>query len=96
MNPNVSNTVESTPQSDASLRVDRVRLETLMTMRGETNETLAEKTGKHYNSIVRLKKEQSIGLAELAKLCTVLNCHPFDLLVAEGFPKPFWGALASH
>jgi DNA-binding Xre family transcriptional regulator len=89
MTQNVS---ENAPQ----LRVDRIRLETLMTMRGETNKSLAEKTSKHPNSIVRLKKEQSIGLAELAELCAVLNCHPFDLLVAEGFPAPFWVAPVSH
>lgn len=81
---------------NAQLRIDRVRLETLMSMRGETNKSLAEKTGKHPNSIVRLKREQSMGLSELSELCVALNCHPFDLLVAEGFPAPFLAAPVSH
>src|SRR5690606_36981377 len=56
---------------------------------GLDNESLAEAMGKHYNSIIRLKQEQSTTLANLEKLCQALQCHPFDLIVAEGFPEPF-------
>lgn len=71
------------------IRVDRTRLEQIMKERGFTNTTLADAMGKHYNSILRLKQEQSLPFNELEKLCVVLNCHPFDLIVAEGFPEPF-------
>jgi DNA-binding Xre family transcriptional regulator len=78
------------------VRVDRNRLEILMRERGFTNVGLAERLGKHYNSIQRLKKVQSMPLTELGELCDVLACHPFDLIVAEGFPEPFSHAPASH
>ena len=77
------------------LRIDRQRLETMMAMRGYTNDTLANAVGRHYNSIVRLKQEQSTTLSNLESLCETLRCHPFDLLVAEGFPEPFLAAPAS-
>lgn len=77
------------------IRIDKKRLETLMDMRGFDNESLAAAMGKHYNSVLRLKQEQSTTLANLEKLCEVLRCHPFDLIVAEGFPEPFLVAPAS-
>ncbi|PYJ11262.1 MAG: transcriptional regulator [Verrucomicrobia bacterium] len=67
-----------------------------MDMRGFDNESLAAATGKHYNSVLRLKREQSTTLSDLEKLCEVLRCHPFDLIVAEGFPEPFLVAPASR
>lgn len=79
----------------ANVRIDRDRLDTLMKLRGFNNETLAEAMDKHYNSIIRLRQEQSTTFANLEKLCQVLECHPFDLIVAEGFPKPFLAAPAS-
>jgi DNA-binding Xre family transcriptional regulator len=78
------------------IRIDRQRLEALMEMRGLDNEALAAAMGKHYNSIIRLKQEQSTTLSNLEKLCLVLRCHPFDLLVAEGFPEPFLEPQVSH
>lgn len=77
------------------IRIDKRRLETLMEMRGLDNESLAAAMGKHYNSVLRLKQEQSTTLSNLEKLCEVLGCHPFDLIVAEGFPEPFLAAPAS-
>lgn len=79
----------------ADIRIDRKRLEALMEMRGFDNESLAAAMEKHYNSIIRLKQEQSTTLANLEKLCQALECHPFDLIVAEGFPEPFLAAPAS-
>ena len=70
------------------IRIDRTKLEALMRQRGHTNDSLAAAMGKHYNSIIRLKQEQSTSFASMAKLCDVLRCHPFDLIVAEGLPKP--------
>ena len=78
------------------LRVDRQHVEAVMALRGFTNETLAAALGKHYNSIIRLKQEQSTTLPTLELLCEKLNCHPFDLIVAEGFPEPFLVAPVSH
>jgi DNA-binding Xre family transcriptional regulator len=77
------------------IRIDRQRLETLMNLRGFDNESLAKAMGKHYNSVLRLKQEQSTTFSNLEKLCEVLQCHPFDLIVAEGFPQPFLEAQAS-
>lgn len=82
--------------SGSSVRIDRQRLEIVMNKRGFTNVGLAERLGKHPNSIQRLKRVQSMPLSELGQLCEVLECHPFDLLVAEGFPEPFCLAPASH
>lgn len=91
--------MEETKQVESEIvqdiRVDRVRLEKLMDMRGFTNTSLAEALGKHYNSILRLKQEQSLPFSELTRLCSVLDCHPFDLIVAEGYPAPFSLAPAS-
>jgi DNA-binding Xre family transcriptional regulator len=78
------------------VRIDRNRVELVMRERGFTNMSLAEKIGKHYNSILRLKKVQSMPLDELGELCDALECHPFDLIVAEGFPEPFSHAPASR
>ncbi len=85
-----------TEEVQHDVRVDRVRLEKMMESRGFTNTTLAEALGKHYNSVLRLKEAQSLPFSELTNLCVVLNCHPFDLIVAEGFPEPFSLAPASH
>lgn len=79
-----------------NVRVDRVRLQQIMNLRGFTNTSLAEAMDKHYNSILRLKREQSLPISEMGRLCAVLHCHPFDLIVAEGFPEPFSLAPASH
>ncbi len=90
----------SKPKADENaplqrVRIDSVRLEHIMHLRGYTNKRLAEETGKHYNTITRMKKVQSTKLSEIAELCDVLQCHPFDLIVAEGFPEPFSLAPAS-
>ena len=78
------------------LRVDRQRLEAMMALRGFTNETLADAVGRHCSSIVRLKYYQSTTLSHVETLCETLHCHPFDLLVAEGFPDPFLIAQPSR
>jgi DNA-binding Xre family transcriptional regulator len=78
------------------VRVDRQRLEALMALRGVSNESLADSIGKHYNSILRIKQEQSTTFDTLELLCDRLECHPFDLIVAEGYPAPFLAAPASH
>jgi Predicted transcriptional regulator len=81
---------------EANVRVDKGRLEEIMRLRGLNNLELAAKWGKHPNSVIRLKAEQSTTVDGLAALCKALDCHPFDILVAEGFPPPFSVALASH
>lgn len=89
-------TAEQEEDRPQRVRIDRNRLELIMRERGFTNVSLAERLNKHYNSIQRLKKVQSMPLAELGELCDALQCHPFDLIVAEGFPEPFCLAPASH
>lgn len=90
-----SNTVEIS-EAQTSFRVDRMRLEEVMRVRGFTTTTLAEKMGMHYNGVLRIKQTQSTSMDGIKALCLALNCHPFDLVVAEGFPKPFYHAQASH
>lgn len=79
-----------------SFRVDRVRLEEVMRLRGFTIATLAHKMGMHYNSVLRIKQTESTSMDSVEKLCLALDCHPFDLVVAEGFPKPFYPAQVSR
>ena len=81
---------------EGMVRVDRVRLEEIMKLRGLDNNKLAQRLGMHYNGVLRIKKEQSTSIDGLQKLCNALSCHPFDLLVAEGYPEPFYLAQASH
>lgn len=78
------------------VRIDRERLKLVMHRRGFTDKSLADATGKHANSIQRLKRVQSMPLGEFAELCDALQCHPFDLIVAEGYPEPFSLAPASR
>lgn len=82
--------------SEQRVRVDRRRLGAMMELRGLDNKSLSERVGLHYNTILRIKEEQSTTLARLEQLCDALDCHPFDLIVAEGFPEPFLEAPASH
>lgn len=88
--------MQDTSEQKYDIRVDRTRLEQVMAAKGFTNKTLADALDKHYNSVLRLKQEQSLPFNELEKLCAVLNCHPFDLIVAEGYPEPFSLAPVSH
>lgn len=81
---------------EKDIRIDRRRLEAVMALRDVDNDTLAKRMGKHYNSVLRLKTEQSTTLQNLELLCDALNCHPFDLIVAEGYPEPFLAAPVSH
>lgn len=81
---------------ERDIRIDKRRLEAVMALREVSNEELAKRMGKHYNSVLRLKAEQSTTLQNLTLLCDALECHPFDLLVAEGFPQPFLAAPVSH
>lgn len=71
------------------IRVDGKRLQALMTLRGMNEHDLARRMGIHYNGVKRIQREQSTSFAGLERLCAALNCHPFDLIVAEGFPEPF-------
>ncbi|CAN5129442.1 hypothetical protein BH10PLA2_BH10PLA2_26940 [soil metagenome] len=81
---------------DGTIRVDRLRLEEMMKLRGVNFAELAQRMEMHYNGALRIKQTQSTSLEGLAKLCNALKCHPFDLVVAEGFPAPFFLAQVSH
>lgn len=82
--------------TEREIRVDRKRIDVLMELRGLDAHQLAEKMDMHYNGVQKIRKEESTSLSGLEKLCAALECHPFDLLVAEGYPRPFLVALASH
>ncbi len=73
----------------AGIRVDAKRIDAVMTLRGVDEHELARRMGMHYNGIKRIQREQSTSLMGLEKLCAALECHPFDLIVAQGFPGPF-------
>ena len=81
--------------NEQRVRLDKRRLGAMMELRGVDNKKLAVMLNTHYNTILRMKEEQSTTLARLEQLCDALECHPFDLLVAEGFPEPFLAAPAS-
>lgn len=76
------------------IRIDQKRMDALMDLRGIDAHMLAERMGMHYNGVMKIKKAQSTSLKGLEKLCDALECHPFDLIVAEGYPEPFSAALA--
>jgi DNA-binding Xre family transcriptional regulator len=78
------------------VRVDADRLDAMLKRRGMSLRALAQTMGMHYNSLLRIKAEGGTNLGTVSEMCTVLQCHPFDLLVAEGYPEPFSHAPASH
>lgn len=80
---------------ERSIRVDRKRIDALMELRGIDAHRLAERMGMHYNGVQKIRKEESTSIAGLEKLCGALECHPFDIIVAEGYPEPFLAAPAS-
>lgn len=81
--------------SDGIVRVDAARLDAMLKKRKMTMNAFAEKMDMHPNSVLRIKNTGSTNLGTLERMCNVLSCHPFDLLVAEGYPEPFSLAPAS-
>lgn len=88
----IENQTTEQSTSSAKIWVDRGRINIIMQDRGISNVDLAERMGVHRNAIVRIKREQSTSLDGLEKLCKALNCHPFDIVMAEGFPDPLMDA----
>lgn len=78
------------------IRIDKQRLDAMMELRDLDVTSLAAKAGMHYNSVNHIRRVQTTSMSGLEKLCGALNCHPFDLIVAEGYPEPFWVAPVSH
>ena len=78
-----------------TIKVDRERLEAIMRERRLTNVALAERMNMHYNGVQRIKRKESTSIDGLEKLCNALECHPFDLVVAVGYPAPFYHVQAS-
>jgi DNA-binding Xre family transcriptional regulator len=81
---------------EKTIRVDVNRLNALIALRGLSTKGLAAKMDMHQNGIIKIKREQSTTFNTLEKLCEVLDCHPFDLIVAEGYPEPFLAAPVSR
>ncbi len=77
------------------IRVDRRRLEAVMALRGMNGTELSEAMGMHYNTVLRIKTVETTSFDGLETLCGALRCHPFDLIVAEGYPEPFLVAPVS-
>jgi DNA-binding Xre family transcriptional regulator len=80
---------------DGEIRVDSQRLEEILKKRSLTLGMLAEMMEMHYNGVLRIKVMGTTNLGTLEKMCNALECHPFDLLVAKGYPQPFSLAPAS-
>ena len=80
---------------EKTLRLDGDRLDAVMRLRGMSSEALAGAIDKHPNTVRRMRREHSTALATVGDICVALECHPFDLLVAEGFPEPFYRAPVS-
>jgi DNA-binding Xre family transcriptional regulator len=78
------------------IRVDEVRMKEMMDRRGMTIQDVADKMEMHYNAVLRIKKGANTNLDTVQKLCNALECHPFGLLVAEGYPETFCLALTIH
>lgn len=82
-------------EAKKEVRVDRNAINVIQQERGISNVELARRMGVHHNAIIRIKKEQSTSFNGLTSLCEALNCHPFDIIRAEGFPPPLVDAPAS-
>ena len=80
---------------ERSICVDRKRIDALMELRGIDAHQLAERMDMHYNGVQKIRKLESTSIAGLEKLCAALEYHPFDIIVAEGYPEPFLAAPAS-
>lgn len=80
---------------NGEVRIDAKRLDVILLKRDMSLKQVAERMDMHYNSVLRLKTEGTTNLGTLQRLCNVLECHPFDLLVAEGYPQPFYPAPVS-
>lgn len=79
-----------------SLKLGRERLAVVMKSRGINGVQLAGMLGVHPETIQKIKSREATTLKRIEEISKALDCSPFDLLEAEGFPEPFLGALASH
>ena len=73
---------------EKTLRVDGDRLNAVMRLRGMSPTLLATQIGKHPNTIYKLRRKETTALETVGDICEALDCHPFDILVAEGYPAP--------
>lgn len=87
---------ESGDDGPLDVYVDPARLEYFMDREGVDFFELARRIDMHYNGALRIKLRRVTSFKGLSKVSHALNCHPFDLLVAQGFPDAFWVAPASH
>jgi len=75
--------------NNGRVKVSRKRLTAMQSLRGVSNQQLADAIGASYNGILRIKKDESTSLNTLSRICNVLYCNPVDILVMDGFPEPF-------
>ena len=80
-----------------SLRIDPQRVRILAALRGiNTNEELAQRAGITQRTLTNIMSGKNARLDTVAALAKALESHPFDILVAEGFPSPHVEAPAIH
>ena len=77
------------------VKIDKGRLTAMQELRGIDNKELARRLGINVSGLQRIKQKESTSMKTLGHLCDILDCHPFDLLVATGYPEPFLVAQAS-
>lgn len=67
------------------IRIDGDKFKAIAKRQGMTLQMVSDAMGMHYNSILRIVKEESTSLNTLEELCNVLSCNPLDLLVWDNF-----------
>jgi len=73
-------------QTTPSITVDALRLEVIMREKGFSMRSLSRKMSCHIATLYRIKETGHVSFGTLEEMCAALECHPFDLLVARGYP----------
>jgi hypothetical protein len=83
---------QMTPTATPNIVIDRLRVVTKMTQCDiPTFQDLAVKSGLNPNTLVRILAGYGWQSGTLTDLAVTLQCHPFDLLVVQGFAAPSLG-----
>jgi len=80
---------------EKTLRVNPKKVKILAALRGiYTNEELAHRAGITQRTLSNIMSGKGARLDTVASLAGALSCHPFDILMADGFPSPHMDAPA--
>ncbi len=78
-----------------TLRIDPTRVKVLAALKGiKTNDELATRAGITQRTLSNIMSGKNARLDTVSALALALGCHPFDILVANGFPAPHMAAPA--